>query len=219
MVRPALHTFWEAAGATKTFTHPLDPELLERYLPRDARILDYGCGYGRLTAELAAKGYSDVRGVDPSLALVERGLREHPELDLVHQADLPLPFADGGYDAVLLFVVLNCVPDDAAQQAIVAEVARLLRPGGVLYVSDVPLQTDERNVRRYEESPAAQHTYGTFTTSYGGLFRHHHPRHLRTLLREGGFAIEEERAGTVRTLHGHTAERVQVVARRAELPQ
>ena len=27
MVRPALHTLWEAAGAAKTFTHPLDPEL------------------------------------------------------------------------------------------------------------------------------------------------------------------------------------------------
>lgn len=212
-----MHGFWEATGATKTFTHPLDEGLLEQYVPREARILDYGCGYGRLTAQLAELGYRGVHGVDPSRALIERGQREHPELTLVRLTALPLPFAEGSFDAALLFVVLGVVPGDADRKALVAELARLVRPGGVLYLSDVPLQSDERHVRRYDEAAAAapHRPYGVFSTPDGGLFRHHRPEELRELLHGHGFVIEEERSGTTATLHhGETTRSVQVVARR-----
>lgn len=213
---PSVHGFWEAAGATKTFTHPLDPGLLATYIPRDARILDYGCGYGRLTAQLAESGHRNVYGVDPSRAMIERGRREFPGLELAHQAAVRLPCEDGSYDAALLFVVLNCVPGDAAQQAILAELARLVRPGGVLYLSDVPLQSDTRNVRRYEEGVPGHTAYGVFSTPDGGLFRHHPPQHLRALLDSHGFTVEEERTGNAPTLHGHTVERLQIIARRRD---
>lgn len=212
-----MHTYWETAGATMTFRHPLDHGLLERYVPRDARILDYGCGYGRLTAQLDELGYVDVQGVDPSAAMIERGLREHPGLKLTRQTALPLPLAQDSFDAALLFVVLGVVPGDADQNALVAELARLIRPGGVLYLSDVPLQDDERHLRRYEEAVASApyRAYGTFSTPDGGLFRHHRPEQLRALLHGNGFVVEEERTGAAATLHGHTARNVQVVAHRA----
>lgn len=214
-VRPDLHGFWERAGATKTFTHALDPALLAAYVPRGARVLDYGCGYGRLTAQLAEAGYAAV-GVDPSHAMVERGRAEHPGVELVHQAELPLPERDGAYDAALLFAVLNCVPRDASQHAAVAELARLVRPGGVLYVSEVPLQSDPRNVLRYEAHASGPDSgpYGTFTTPDGARFRHHTPEHLRALLDGHGFTVTEERTGTAPTLNGHTASRLQLVAHR-----
>lgn len=215
--RPSVHGFWEAAGASKTFTHPLDAVLLERYVPRDARILDYGCGYGRLTAQLVELGYRDVHGVDPSRALIERGRREHPELPLDLVEELPLPFADGSFDAALLFVILGVVPADADQEAIVAELARLVRPSGILYLSDVPLQSDGHHVRRYDEAAAARpdRPYGVFTTPDGGLFRHHRPEAMRKLLRTNGFTVEEERSPTTATLHqGESTRSVQIVARR-----
>ncbi|MCT2588941.1 class I SAM-dependent methyltransferase [Streptomyces sp. N2-109] len=214
--RPVPHGFWEGAGAGKEFTHRLDPELLTACLPRDARVLDYGCGYGRLTAQLVDLGYQDVRGVDPSRAMIRRGHREHPELDLVHLSVLPLPSVDASYDAALLFVVLNCVPEDAGQRAILREVARLVRPGGVLYVSDVPVQSDARHLQRYEAGAPGHSAYGVFTTDEGGLFRHHHPQHLRTLLHEHGFRIEQERPGTAASLQGHTTGNLQVIARRVQ---
>ncbi|MET9863744.1 class I SAM-dependent methyltransferase [Streptomyces smyrnaeus] len=215
-VRPDVHGFWEADGATKTFTHSLDPDLLAAHVPPTARVLDYGCGYGRLTARLGELGYSHVVGVDPSRAMIERGLRENPRLALHHQCELPLPDRDGAYDAVLLFAVLTCVPDDAAQGATLAELARVLRPGGVLYVSEVPLQRDARNVARYEQyQQIAPHSpYGTFTTEDGGLFRHLPADRLRALLDDHVFAVAEERTGTAPTLNGHVAECLQLVARR-----
>ncbi|OKI08240.1 methyltransferase type 11 [Streptomyces sp. CB02923] len=206
--------FWERAGAVKTFTHPLDADLLDAYVPRAVPVLDYGCGYGRLTAELVAAGYADVCGVDVSRALVERGGREHPGVRLVHGPGLPLPFGDGAFGAALLFAVLTCVPGSGAQREIVAELGRLVRPGGVLYLSDVPLQSDRRNLARYGEYADRYGTYGVFETPDGGVFRHHEPDRLRGLVRAHGFTVEAERTDTVATLDGHTVERLQIIGRR-----
>ncbi|NLU71847.1 class I SAM-dependent methyltransferase [Streptomyces sp. HNM0575] len=215
--RPAVHRFWEGTGATKTFTHPLDRGLLEQYVPRDSRILDYGCGYGRLTAQLVELGYRDVHGADPSRALIERGRQEHPELPLAHIDGLPLPFEAGSFDAALLFVILGVVTGDEDQEVLLSELARLVRPSGVLYLSDVPLQSDEHHVRRYEAASAADpnRPYGVFSTPDGGLFRHHRPEELRELLHAHGFEAVEERSTPTATLHqGETTRSVQVIARR-----
>ncbi|MEV0372719.1 class I SAM-dependent methyltransferase [Streptomyces sp. NPDC050636] len=206
--------FWETTGSAKTFTHPLDPELLDGYLPRTALVLDYGCGYGRLTAELVKLGYGAVRGVDVSAALIARGRREHPGLDLMRCAEFPLPFEDAAFDAALLFAVLTCVPEDAAQSAIIAELGRLVRPGGVLYLSDVPLQDDAYHQELYGRFAQQHGTYGVFETPDGGVFRHHAPERLRGLVREAGFSVVRERVGSVATLDGRTAERLQIIARR-----
>ncbi|MFI0789418.1 class I SAM-dependent methyltransferase [Streptomyces lydicus] len=205
--------FWETTGSAKTFTHPLDPELLDAYVPRGARVLDYGCGYGRLTAELAGLG-REVRGVDVSAALIARGRREHPGLDLMRWTGFPLPFGAGSFDAALLFAVLTCVPGDAEQTAITGELGRLVRPGGVLYLSDVPLQGDALNQERYARFAERYGTYGVFETPDGGVFRHHAPERLRGLVRAAGFSVVAERTGRVGTLDGRTAERLQLIARR-----
>ncbi|MFF4902496.1 methyltransferase domain-containing protein [Streptomyces sp. NPDC001068] len=57
--------------------------------------------------------------------------------------------ASAAFDAVLLFAVLTCVPDNEAQQAVVAELSRALPPGGLLYVSGLVLQDDRRSRDRY----------------------------------------------------------------------
>ncbi|MFJ9852093.1 class I SAM-dependent methyltransferase [Streptomyces sp. NPDC101150] len=206
--------FWETTGAAKTFTHPLDTALLEEFVPVTARVLDYGCGYGRLTAQLAGLGYRSVRGVDFSAALVERGRREHPGADLMRWSGFPLPFGDGAFDAALLFAVLTCVPQDADQREIVGELGRLVRPGGVLYLSDVPLQSDPLNRERYEYFAGRFGTYGVFGTPDGGVFRHHPPEWLRGLVRPAGFSVVREREDTVGTLDGRSVGRLQLIARR-----
>jgi SAM-dependent methyltransferase len=205
--------FWETTGAAKTFTHPLDAGLLAEHVPCEARVLDYGCGYGRLTAELVGLGYGRVLGVDVSRALIRRGLSERPELPLAHHATLPLPYQACHFDAALLFAVLTCVPDDAAQRAILAELSRLVRQGGVLYLSDMPLQPDPYHLRRYERHDG-DGAYGVFETPDGGVFRHHPPERLRSLVGDHGFAVAEERTDRVPTLDGRTADRLQLIARR-----
>ncbi|MEV0947762.1 methyltransferase domain-containing protein [Rhodococcus sp. NPDC049939] len=56
---------------------------LVRRRPREAVVLDVGCGLGHITADLAAKGL-DVVGVDPSRQMLEIARRNYPELRFVH---------------------------------------------------------------------------------------------------------------------------------------
>ncbi|MGW2517941.1 class I SAM-dependent methyltransferase [Streptomyces sp. NPDC001617] len=205
--------YWNGVGATKTFTHPVHHSWLAG-VGRDARILDYGCGYGRVTAELKDRGFSDVSGVDPSSGLVERGRRSRPDLRLdVLRSPPTLPHPSASVDVVLLFAVLTCVPDAAAQRALVAELVRVLAPGGLLYVSDMTLQDDERNRERYTAHARRFVTpYGVFATDDGSVCRHHDITELRALLAD--VDLVAERRIDVVTMNGHRSQGVQLLARK-----
>jgi 2-polyprenyl-3-methyl-5-hydroxy-6-metoxy-1,4-benzoquinol methylase len=77
-----------------------EARLVDAMLPRGARVLDAGCGSGRVGAELAARGH-EVVGVDADAALIEAARTDHPgprwlvadlaEIDLAEYGD-PEPF-------------------------------------------------------------------------------------------------------------------------------
>jgi SAM-dependent methyltransferase len=203
--------YWDTAGATKTFTHPVDFDWL-RSLDRTARLLDYGCGYGRVTALARQHGFTAVEGVDTSPGLVERARRTHPGLPFRVLPDPPrLPHPDGGVDAVLLLAVLTCIPTDHGQRRLLTELARVLRPGGLLYVSDLLLQTDPRNLARYEQDADRYGTYGVFETSDGAVCRHHRLTWLRDeLLAE--FTVTATRELSIETMNANPARAMQILA-------
>lgn len=95
--------------------------------PADApppRLLDLGCGDGRVTAVARARGY-DAVGLDPSPAMV-RAARSRG-LDVVLASATAPPFADATFDIIVSNAALHWVHD---HEAVVRQVARLLRPGG-----------------------------------------------------------------------------------------
>ena len=97
------------------------------------RILDAGCGAGPLSAALRARG-AEVTGIDSSaqmLALARRRLGQEVDLRVVDLSD-PLPFADGAFDDVVASQVLHYLRD---WEPTLAEIRRVLRPGGRLIVS------------------------------------------------------------------------------------
>jgi SAM-dependent methyltransferase len=203
--------YWDDNAAAVTFTHPLDLEWLAD-APKHAHILDYGCGYGRTLAELAAAGWRGGVGVDFSAAMIERGRRAHPELDLRAIDSLPLADPDGGFDLVLLFAVLTTIPGSAAQRALMAELRRVTRPGGLIYLSDYLLQTDARHLARYEAGAARHGVYGIWDRGDGGTFRHHTRERLAELLE--GFDLVAEREVATTTLSGAGVTAIQILGRR-----
>ncbi len=103
---------------------------------RGCRALDFGCGAGRLTQALA-EHFDEVDGVDiaPSmLALAERHNRhgERCRYHLNAGGDLAL-FADATFDLACSLLVLQHVSNRYAR-GYLAELLRVLRPGGVLVV-------------------------------------------------------------------------------------
>ncbi|MFC4329618.1 class I SAM-dependent methyltransferase [Streptomyces andamanensis] len=99
-------------------------------------LLDAGCGTGIVTRRLAAaRSWGRVAGVDLAPEMTRRAAARLP--GAVVRADTRhLPFPDGAFDAVVSVWLLHLAPSDADARAMVAECARVLRPGGV-YVTTV----------------------------------------------------------------------------------
>jgi SAM-dependent methyltransferase len=202
--------YWNAAGVGKTFGHPIEPTWLDR-IDRRARIVDYGCGYGRLSGLLAERGFVAVEGVDVAPNLIARARESQPASRFAVLDHPPrLPHDDNSIDAVFLFAVLTCVPTDGGQRELVAELRRALRPGGLLYLSDLCLQDDRRNQDRYEEFAAKYGVHGVFETSDGAICRHHTLDWLHSLL--AGFDVMATREVPVATMNGNPAVATQLLA-------
>ncbi|MEJ0066226.1 MAG: class I SAM-dependent methyltransferase [Caulobacteraceae bacterium] len=203
--------YWDRKAEGQSFAHPLNLEWLAN-LPKTARILDYGCGYGRIVAELATAGWREAVGVDFSPAMIERGRREQPGLDLRCVLALPLDEPAESFDAVLVFAVLTTIMADEDQDALMAELRRVLKPKGLLYLSDYPLQTDDRYLARYAAGLDRYGVHGVWDREDGGVFRHQSRERLDALL--AGFDILDERKVATATLSGFPAVAIQVLASR-----
>jgi SAM-dependent methyltransferase len=203
---------WDRVAWEKTFTHPVGGEWLETRVARSEHILDLGCGYGRAAPVLRAHGYTRLVGIDVSGEMLRRARREQPDLGLVRVGSPPYPFADGSFGAVLLLASLGCVPADEDQRAIMGEVGRLLRPGGLMCLSDYLLQDDDRNRERYQRCRPPSSAYGTFELPEGAVVRHHDLAWIEMLTRPfERIAFDEIE---VVTMNGHQARAFRFVGAR-----
>jgi ubiquinone/menaquinone biosynthesis C-methylase UbiE len=108
------------------------------------RVLDVGCGSGRLAlpiAEIVGDG-GEVVGLDLQERMVERlqrraGTRGLGNVTSVHAPAGEGRLPEGPYDLALLIAVLGEIPEDRRALA-VEEIARSLKPGGVLAVAEGP---------------------------------------------------------------------------------
>jgi SAM-dependent methyltransferase len=205
--------FWNNAASCKEFTHPFDSEKFAHRVSLDASILDYGCGQGRLCHVLTRLGFRSVQGADSPEEMIRIARLGIADLAFLVVDGSNLLYATGSIDVVLLFAVLTCIPSDAGQRKLMAEVVRVLRPGGLLLVSDYPLQSDERNRKRYGAFANELGTFGVFRLPDGSVFRHHEEDWLDGLFEN--FEIEERVEVDSLTMNGNPARIVQIWARRS----
>jgi len=104
-----------------------DHAVRELQADRSHRILDVGCGTGLNFPRLP----SHIVGIDPSAGLLKIARRRAPRLSMGIGQNLPFPNAT--FDRVLSTYVLTTVPD---WPRALSEMARVLRPGGRLVLTD-----------------------------------------------------------------------------------
>ena len=173
--------YWNTAGTQKPFAHPVNLRRVRQWISDEGRILDFGCGYGRTLGELFDEGYDNLIGLDFSPAMIAAARERFPEIQFEEVHSLTVPLPDASVDGVLLFSVLTCIPTDEGQRTLLRELRRVLNRGGLLYISDLWLQTDGRNLSRYDRDEEKYGVYGVFDLPEGVTVRHHDPTWIETL--------------------------------------
>lgn len=170
---------FEVSGRTEA-------DLLAPLLGPDTRLLEIGCGIGRVLQHVAAR-CGEVHGLDVSAEMIEQARARLAHLPNVHLHvgngyDLG-DFADDSLDVVFCSLVLQHMPKTTAYNYL-AEARRVLRPDGVLRIQ-VP------NLLQEEQFWAFHH----FTLPY--YLDHPYPMHfytpseIVTMAVHAGFLVEE----------------------------
>ena len=131
-------------------------EAVKVAVPPGGRVLDYGCGPGRLARLLAQEGYR-VYGVDPSAGMIaEAGAQEVGGLPV----EFELTYGGGdqleasAYDGIVCSSVIEYVPD---AEALLCDFHRCLRPQGALIISYANKHSLWRRYMRWRFGRTAPH--------------------------------------------------------------
>lgn len=136
-------------------------QLLRGRITPSMRVLDAGCGSGRNLVYLLRSGY-DVHAIDADPQAVESVRRlaaalapQLPGTNFRHEPVEAMTFADAFADVVLSSAVLHFAADDRQFAAMVHEMWRVLRPGGLLFcrlASDIGMEARMRPIagRRFQ---------------------------------------------------------------------
>ncbi len=119
------------------------------------RVLEVGCGTGTISllAKAQVGSTGQAYGIDPSLPMIQRACskaaRQHLAVDFQTGTVEQLAFPDAAFDVVLSSFMMHMVPEEVKRQGL-AEIARVLKPGGRLLVVDTKRpeenQTDARRM-------------------------------------------------------------------------
>jgi SAM-dependent methyltransferase len=114
-------------------------QILKGRFGKEMKILDAGCGEGRNTVYFVNKGYQ-IFGIDPNETAIQycryQARSLNPDFDL-HRFLVggleEIPFHAGAFDAVICSAVLHFADSEEHFQAMVSEIHRILKPGGIFW--------------------------------------------------------------------------------------
>jgi ubiquinone/menaquinone biosynthesis C-methylase UbiE len=111
------------------------PPEAEILLPRDATVLELGCGNGKTLVGLIGRGCFVV-AIDYSsraIRICQKRLGTAPDLQLLVSDSCSLPFSDGSFDIITAFHILEHLLEEDRIR-VVLECRRVIRPGGKIFV-------------------------------------------------------------------------------------
>ncbi len=189
--------------------------LLKKYIRSGDKILDLGCGNGRLVGSLAELGYRLFYfGLDNSPNLLKQARKsfgfQYKQVKIVWQeGDIQnLPFADYSFSAAFAIASLHHLPTFSLRMKALQEVFRVLRPGGFFIMTNWNLFTFSAFIKYDLFGQILGNLYQGF--SWGDFIipwkdpqgkvqarRYYHSftlREINKLLKKAGFEVLENRS-------------------------
>ena len=188
---------WEDEYTRTTWRGPYSIEPVKEQLQAGARVLDVGCGNGKMLTPLARAGYA-VTGID-----ISRGALLPLAGCRVAQGDARnLPFKDDSFDGVVCYDVLQHLLE-GERNAAVTEIRRVLAPGGLLFI-----QVFGNKDMRYGGTLVEP---DTFRRHSGIVYHYFSEEEVRSML-SGFTLLKMDSAVSQKTFNGEQFTRHKIVA-------
>jgi len=204
--------------------------VVHSYLQEGYKILDFGCGFGKISLELASLGYS-VKGIDINTEAVKLSKAAAKSLDLDKKIEgwaefsigdaSDLPFHESSFDFAVMQAFLTSVPDPQERSRIIQEAFRVLKPGGYLYLVEFGQNWHLKLYRkRYLQDFPVTKEEGSFlalnpeTGDVEFIAHHFSEKELVFLLVDYGFEIDYFRVEELKTRTGNKINGFVVVAKK-----
>jgi SAM-dependent methyltransferase len=183
--------FW----AARPYEDGCDRIAIRALLPqRGGRLIEIGAGFGRLAAEYA--GYGSVVLLDSSdvhVAAAREAMGADARFEVVLGDACALPYPDASFDAAVCVRVLHHFADPGP---VLAEIGRILRPGGVLVLE----YANKRNLKSIARRILGRQDWSPFkpgAVRYRPFHFDHSPVSVRRALRRSGLRIERVRTASL----------------------
>jgi ubiquinone/menaquinone biosynthesis C-methylase UbiE len=115
------------------------PLFRQQIRPTDRTALDFGCGWGRWTATIAAEIGGTCVGVEPTVPYLEEARRRNagnPAVSFTHLFEGRIPENQKPVDIVWACIALSTILDPAMFKLELSEIDRILKPGGLMFLID-----------------------------------------------------------------------------------
>jgi tRNA (uracil-5-)-methyltransferase TRM9 len=181
---------------------PPDFYFLSKFVEEEDKVLDIGCGNGRLKDVVSA----DYTGIDFSEKMIEIAKQRHPGTKFITTRPFQFPFEDKNFDKAFCLSVLHHIPSKDFRINFLKEILRVLKPDGELFLTVWDLSQNKK-VRKllfkYTIFKLINKTkldfkdiFYPFKSSKGEILaeRYIHIfslKELKNLLKEVGFSVEK----------------------------